>query len=53
MGCNCGGRKSGAKATTWTVTTSSGEQQGPFLTQTEARIALQRAGGGTMAPSKV
>lgn len=51
MACNCGpSRRSESEITGWEVTTSTGEKRGPFLTQTEARIALMDTGGGTITP---
>lgn len=51
MGCACGSRsgKSAAGAVSgYKVTTAAGQVKGPFLTQTEARMALTAAGGGTI-----
>lgn len=53
MGCNCGGggaRRSPGVQVKWMVTTASGEEKGPFLTQVEARMAVTAAGGGTIKP---
>ncbi|MEU1550213.1 hypothetical protein [Nocardia sp. NPDC005745] len=53
MGCNCGGGGSRARTgqvTGYEVTTILGEKKGPYLTQTDARIAVQEAGGGVIKP---
>lgn len=46
MGCGCG-RSAAGQVTGYRLTTQDGGQR-VFLTQTEARIALQQAGGGTI-----
>lgn len=50
MACNCnGGRARLGQVTGYLVTTESGEQFGPFLTQTEARMHLEmKKLGGTI-----
>ncbi|WP_280244256.1 DUF7196 family protein [Nocardia abscessus] len=52
MGCNCGGSRAArtGQVTGYEVTTHLGEKKGPYLTQTEARIAVQEAGGGVIKP---
>lgn len=52
MGCNCGGSPAArsSQVTGYQVTTITGEKKGPYLTQVEARIAANEAGGGVITP---
>ncbi len=49
MGCSCRGpRAATSSAGKWFVFTVNGDKLGGYLTQTEARIAAQQAGGGVV-----
>lgn len=54
MGCNCGGSPAARRGQVagYEVTTVTGEKKGPYLTQVEARIAANEAGGGVIKPIK-
>lgn len=49
MACGCGGARRGKQITGYEVTSPDGTRK-TYLTQTEARIALRSAGGGTIVP---
>ncbi|MGW5147546.1 DUF7196 family protein [Rhodococcus koreensis] len=49
MGCNCGRSAKANRITGYEVVTPDGQRR-VFLTQTEAKIAMAAAGGGTATP---